>query len=228
MKKLLCLLILCLGILHAQAQPTGNDDVPDARKKVTLSSGLEGSILQFARLTSGGLTYKTIPRYTYFFNTGVDIDFHAHKNVVLYTGFQLKNIGMITAVNDSIRYKERVYTIGAPAGIKLISSNKKLMLKFGADIALAFNYKRKHFLNDEKIYKYNEFFSSKANLMFASAFAGITVHGVSLTGNYYLTNFYNPSTNLAVGRLYTISLGLHFDNDLITPSKTKTEKRRLY
>jgi hypothetical protein len=64
--------------------------------------------------------------------------------------------------------------------------------------------------------------------MFASAFAGITVHGVSLTGNYYLTNFYNPSTNLAVGRLYTISLGLHFDNDLITPSKTKTEKRRLY
>lgn len=224
MKKFCCMTLWLFFSVACFAQPTGNDDGPDARKRVTLSSGLEGSLLQFSQVSSGALAYKTIPRYTYFFNTGVDIDFHMHNMVILYTGFQLKNLGIITAINDSVRFKERVYTFGAPAGIKWHSRNNKFMVKAGADIALAFNYKRKHFLNDEKIFKVNEFFSNQANLMFASVFGGIAYNGISLSANYYLTNFYNPSTTTAEGRLFTLSLGIHIDEDLISPSDKKAGK----
>jgi hypothetical protein len=218
MKFFTCLIVCVLLGLNMNAQPVSDDDGPDVKRKVTLSSGIEGNIFQFAKVTAGAIGFKTIPRYTYFFNMGVDIDFHAHKNVLLFTGFQLKNIGIITALNDSLRYKERVYTFGAPLGVKLQTKNRKFMMKMGADIALALNYKRKHFLNNVKVTKFNEFFSDQANLMFASVFAGFTYSGLTLSGNYYLTNFYNPSTTTTVGRLVTISLGLHIDEHLITPS----------
>lgn len=227
MKNICCLLLWLTCVFDALAQPTGNDDGPGARKKVTLSSGIESNLLQFAQVSSGTLSYKTIPRYTYFFNTGIDINFHVHKNMVLYTGFQLKNLGIITAINDSVRFKERVYTFGAPAGFKFHTRDNKLIVKAGADIALALNYKIKHFLNEEKIFKKNEFFSNQANLMFASVFAGISYRGIALTGNYYLTNFYNPSTSPANGKLWTLGLGIAFDEDLLKPENSKREQRKI-
>lgn len=85
------------------------------------------------------------------------------------------------------------------------------MFKVGGDVALAFNYKLKYFLNNDKLYKKNEFFSNSASLMFASVFAGFSYSGFTLTGNYYLTNFYNPSVTNSVARLITLSLGIHID-----------------
>ena len=211
MKKVFGLLSCLVIALNSWAQPTSNDIPNYETKKVTLTSGVEGSILQFASLTSGTVGYKTIPRYTYFFNVGVDINFHLQKNIVPFTGFQIKNIGLITQINDSIKYKERVYTIGAPLGIKFFSNNKNFMFKVGGDVALAFNYKLKYFLNNDKLYKKNEFFSNSASLMFASVFAGFSYSGFTLTGNYYLTNFYNPSVTNSVARLITLSLGIHID-----------------
>lgn len=223
MKIAACLLILILSGANIIAQPTSKED--DVKKKVTLSTGIEGNILQFAQVTLGALSYKTIPRYTYFFNTGVDIDFHAHRNLILFTGFQIKNIGIITAVSDTFRVKERVYTIGAPLGIKFRTNDKKFVMKFGADIALAFNYKRKDFRHKVKVAKFNEFFSDKANLMFSSVFAGVSYGGISVSGNYYLTNFYNPSTRPEFGRLFTVSLGLHIDENSLSPSGKKKNKQ---
>lgn len=215
-------LFFCLSGMGASAQ-TSSGDLPDLKpKKVTLSSGVEGSLLQFANVTVGGFNYKTIPRYTYFFNSGIDIDFHITPMFVPYTGFQLKNIGIITQSNDSVKFKERVYTIGAPVGIKLFSKNKKFMFKVGGDIALALNYKVKYFLHDKKMSKMNEFFSNKASLLFSSAFAGIYYNGFSLTGNYYLTNFYNTSVGTMYGRIFTVALGLHLDGNTLKMSKKKS------
>ncbi len=226
MKKFICLLSFIVLMKNGMAQPTSNDIPNYETKKVTLTSGLEGSLLQFAKLTSGSVSYKTIPRYSYFFNTGVDINFHLLKNLAPYTGFQIKNIGLITQINDSIKYKERVYTIGAPLGIKLFSNDRKFMFKAGGDIALAFNYKLKHFLNDKKIYKKNEFFSNNASLMFASVFAGFSYSGLTLCGNYYLTNFYNPSFNKGVARLITISLGIHLDENTLKMKKKQDDSKK--
>ena len=67
MKKVFGLLSCLVIALNSWAQPTSNDIPNYETKKVTLTSGVEGSILQFASLTSGTVGYKTIPRYTYFF-----------------------------------------------------------------------------------------------------------------------------------------------------------------
>ncbi len=225
MKVFASIFLMLFFVSILKAQPTSNAIPNYETKKVTLTPGVEGSILQFAKLTSGNVTYKTIPRYSYFFNMGVDINFNLHKNISPFTGFQLKNIGLITRINDSIRFKERVYTIGAPIGIKLFSNDKKFMFKTGADVALAFNYKKKYFLNDDKLYKKNEFFSNDASYLFASVFAGVSYAGISLTGNYYLTNFYNPSFTKGVARLITISLGIHFDENTLKLKKKDTDTK---
>ncbi len=224
--RVFSLLFLTLFFVRLlSAQPISNSIPNYETKKVTLTSGVEGSLLQFATLKSGNLSYKTIPRYSYFFNIGVDINFNLHANFAPFTGFQLKNIGLITRINDSIRYKERVYTIGAPLGVKFFLADKKFMLKVGADVALAFNYKKKYFLNDDKLYKYNEFFSNDAAYLFASVFAGVSYKGISLTGNYYLTNFYNPSFTKAVAKMTTISLGIHLDENTLKLKKKDTDTK---
>ncbi|MBL7766191.1 MAG: hypothetical protein JNJ58_08870 [Chitinophagaceae bacterium] len=187
------------------------------KKKVVLTSGVESSVLQFARLSNFGNGIKTLPRYTYFFNTGVDINFKVHKQINPFTGISIKNIGIIAQPNDSLKYKYRVYTLGAPLGLKLYFMKNKLMFKTGADISLAFNYKWKTYLNGQKTLKGNEFFSDKTPLLFSSVFAGFSYSGLTLSGNYYLNNFFaNPTslTNLQA-RLVCISLGITIDENWV-------------
>lgn len=225
MIKYLAVIICTFSAFTICAQPVGSDK-KDIQKKVTLTSGINGSLLQFAQLKSGTVNYKTIPRYSYFLNTGVDINFHLLKSFAPYTGFQIRNLGLITQVNDSIKYKERVYTIGAPLGIKIYTKDKKMFFRAGADIALAINYKMKYFLNDKKLFKKNEFFSDNSSLMQASAFAGICVYGISFSVNYYLHNFYNPSVTTADARLLTFSLGFNIDEpmEMVNIKKNKDTK----
>lgn len=59
-----------------------------------------------------------------------------------------------------MRFKHRVYTLGVPVGTKAYALKRKLMLKAGADVGLAINYKWKTFINDTKT-KNHEFFSDR-------------------------------------------------------------------
>jgi hypothetical protein len=198
--------------VQAQDAPT---DAPVRKKRWSYNSGIESSILQFSQITTGGTAFSTIPRYTYFFNTGVDINYHVSNNLRPFTGIHLKNLGLIIRTSDSTKSKHRVYTLGAPIGIKYVSNNKKLTLKAGADVAYAFNYRWKYFVNDTKT-KGNEFFSDKTSTIFSSAFLGITVGGVSVTGNVFLNDFFNQAKVGLFGinaRLYTVSLGLNLDEN---------------
>lgn len=214
---------LCYSSLHAQNMT--QNAIPIKPKMVTLSAGIEGNIIQFSKVTVGNIAYSTIPRYTYFFNSGIDINFKIKKQLTLFTGFQLKNIGIITKYNDSLKTKERVYTIGAPAGIKLFSRDKKIMFKTGADIGLAFNYKWKRYEFNKKVAKGNEFFSNKSNLMLASVFAGFEYAGLSLTANYYLTNFYNATITTKEGQIFTIGIGVHLDSDWVKSQQSKSKAK---
>ncbi len=197
------------------------NDAPVKPKKITLSSGVEGSLLQFAPFLSTVSPARTIPRYSYFFNTGIDVNYHLSNNLRPFTGLQLKNIGLIYKSNDSIRSKHRVYTLGAPLGIKYYSNNRKLMLKTGVDVALALNYKWKTFVRDTKT-KNHEYFSDLTSPIFASAFAGLSFYGLSLTGNFYFTDFFNPSQpgNAAIdSRLVTLGIGLNLDDQTLKKKK---------
>ena len=190
-------------------------DVPVRKKQWSYNSGIESSIIQFSLITTRGTPFSTIPRFTYFFNTGVDFNYHLSNNLRPFTGLHLKNLGLLIRTSDSTKSKHRVYTLGAPIGIKYVSTKKKLTIKAGADVAYAFNYRWKYYVNNTKT-KGNEFFSDKTSMIFSSAFLGFSVRGISVTGNVFLNDFFNQGKVGLFGinaRLFTISLGFNLDEN---------------
>ncbi len=195
-------------------------------KLITFSSGFESGLLQFAKADRQGAALATIPRFTYFFNTSVDANMKAGKHLNIFTGLSIKNLGLIIRENDSTRVKHRVYTFGAPLGIKILMANKKVIFKAGADLNMAFNYRWKTIVGKTKT-THNEFFSDKTALLFPSVFAGLSVEGFSVTASYYLNNFFHQpvqSLNKTDARLLTIGLGLNLDNDMLKLKKPQDKK----
>lgn len=217
---LFALLILLYNTTLAQ---TSSDDLPNLeKKKFSLTGGVESNLLQIASVSAGGVNLPTVLRYSYFFNMGVDVNFNLSDNISPFTGFHLKNIGIITKPNDSIKFKERVYVLSAPIGLRVFNYKRNIMFKAGADAGLAINYKIKTFFKENKVSKQNEYFSTKANLFFASIFAGVQIHGIAVTCNYYLTNFYSPNTTNAIGKIFTIGIGIMLDEE--SPLRKHVEK----
>ncbi|HMN32047.1 MAG: hypothetical protein IT215_00280 [Chitinophagaceae bacterium] len=217
LKRSLYLLYFLLSFFVSNAQKNEANTSP---KKVVLSGGIGGAMFQFSSVEFSGFKFKSIPRFSYFFNTGVDINFHVFKQVTPFTGFQLRNIGIILKPTDSIKTKERIYTIGAPLGVKYYLKDKKSFVAAGADIGLAFNYKYKLFYNGEKNYKENEFFSNNTSLMQSSVFVGTSLKGVAVYLNYYLNNFYSNSLSSKKANLLIVSLNFDIDKKTIQ-SKVK-------
>ncbi len=195
-------------------------------ESITITSGIESNLLQFATVEQWNLPLSNVPRYTYFFNTGFDANFKIGNHVKLFTGLNVKNVGFIIKLNDSVRQKHRVYTFGAPFGFKLHSTKNDVIFKTGIDVSVAFNYKWKTIYKDSKT-KQNEYFSNRTSLFFPSLFAGLSVKGVSVCANYYLNNFFNtlhPAVLTMDARLFTLGLGLNFDNDAMKAKKKKDKK----
>ena len=177
-------------------------------------SNVEGSLLQFSTFETGNYTRLTIPRFTYFFNFGVEASPRKCKHLIPYMGLNLKNLGMITRA-DSVRTKYRIYTLGLPIGLRLRIGHQTY-LKAGVDINWAFNYKEKTFINDKKKTKFNEFFSDRTPALFAGMFAGIEVNKMKITATCYPSNFFNQDFESKAGvkvyqntkaQLFTIGLG---------------------
>ncbi|MGI9192821.1 MAG: hypothetical protein ACR2IL_11935 [Chitinophagaceae bacterium] len=208
---------LCLGASASMAQSNNNAPAKKMKKNYT-SVGVEGSMLQWARLNSSD---RVIPRYSYFFNMGVDYNRRLDKTVSVFTGLHLKNIGLIRQerieagqsgiLPVNIRTKERVYTLGAPIGLRVSSRDGKSEFKVGMDCAVALNYKAKVFWNDTKMDKFNEWFSPEAATLHYSVFAGFNLYGVSVTSNYYLNNFFGRNSPLKAN-MVTVGLGIQLDD----------------
>jgi hypothetical protein len=216
-KTTLLLALLFVVITKSNAQNNG------ANKNITFSGGIESNLLQFAEFEQGNKEIGTIPRYTYFFNMGFDVNFKTTRHLQVFTGLNMKNIGLIARYSDSLREKHRVYTVGAPFGFKLHDAKNKVIFKTGVDISMAFNYKKKTIVNNTKT-KSNEYFSNRTALFFPSVFAGLSVHGVSVTANYYLNNFFNPlhsSVSNWDARLFTLGIGLNMNTDKVQIKRSK-------
>ncbi len=213
MTKKITLLILSF-VLFAHCFAQKSKVKKSKAQHIEFNSDVEGSILQFTKLINDGKTIATTPRYTLFFNGGVDVNYKISKPFKAYTGLYFKNIGLIDKYGDSLKIKRRMYTIGAPLGLK-INVKENLKFKIGADFNLVFNYKEKVFRNGDKTAKFNEFFSNKTPLFYPSIFAGIVVYKISISANYYPYNFFNTNYNLynkMDAKLLTISAGIHLDN----------------
>ncbi len=176
--------------VRAQA---GADLTSQKVKKINWNSDLEASLLQFANFNANGYSKRTIPRFTYFFNVGVEASLNSLKGNPInpFTGLSVKNIGLITK-SDSVKNKYRVYALGVPVGFRIkIGANS--YLKTGVDFNWAFNYKEKTFINDKKKSKFNEFFSDRTAQFYPAFFGGLEIEKMKITTAYYPVNFFNQS-----------------------------------
>ena len=110
---------------------------------VYTSWGGDGPLLSFAgNVKHNGDHLVNIPRFTVFVNIGANFNYDLNRYFGLFTGINIKNIGLITKENDSLKLKRRVYTLGVPLGFKIGDVGKGRIFFFaGGSYDLAFNYK---------------------------------------------------------------------------------------
>src|SRR5688572_13213692 len=130
-----------------------------------------------------------IVRFTCFFHFQEQYHVDFGKNFGIYTGIGLRNVGMINELNDSVKAKQRVYSLGVPLALKIGKLPGGFHINLGGEAELFFHYKQKVFYDEEK-FKKSEWFSKKVNLVNPSAF--IDIHsgkGAYLRLKYYLLDF---------------------------------------
>jgi len=136
---------------------------------------------------------QPVPRFSAFFHLGEQFHMNLSNTFGFYTGFGVRNMGMINRLNDTIRIKQRVYSIGIPAAIKIGDMGKKNYATLGAELEFFFNYKQKTFLGNDrgsKVEKFNEWASNRTELLNPSVFAEFCFgKGNYLKFRYYLNNF---------------------------------------
>ncbi|MRG47702.1 outer membrane beta-barrel protein [Chitinophaga sp. SYP-B3965] len=165
---------------------------PPKPGKGYITTGGNGPLLSFADMKNNGEHVRNIPRFTMFFNVGKNYNYDFSNNFGIFSGLNIKNIGLISKPNDSVKLKQRVYTLGVPLGIKIGNLRDGFFFFAGGEYDLAFNYKEKYFLDGDKKSKFNEWFSDRTDLLMPSVFAGVRFQpGFGVKVQYYLNDFFN-------------------------------------
>lgn len=177
---------------------------PPKPRQGYITAGGNGPLLSFAKVTNNGEHVRNIPRFTMFFNVGTNYNYDFSNNFGIFTGLNIKNIGLITKPNDSVKLKQRVYTLGVPLGIKVGNLRDGFFFFAGGEYDLAFNYKEKYFLDGDKKSKFNEWFSDRTDILMPSVFAGFRFPpGFGVKVQYYLNDFFNKNYTETVNGVKT-------------------------
>ncbi len=188
MKRILVTALTTLFCAGVFGQSVAIDTTAPAEKKKAYWLSTSELILSGANVENKGVKLDNIVRFSAFFHAGQQVHFDFSENAGFYTGISLRNIGMINDLNDSVRIKQRVYTLGVPAAFKL-GNMKGFHIALGAEAEFAIAFKQKVFVNDEKS-KTTEWFSDRTNIFLPSTFAEIrTKQGGYIKFKYYLSDF---------------------------------------
>jgi hypothetical protein len=168
------------------------------------------------------------PRFTLWPNVDFYYNYDFHKNIGIYTGLGLNNIGLITKeksstliptgpnYNEDVKWKRRAYTFSVPLALKIGKIDDGFHFIIGGQYEYLFHYKEKEFLSTGKR-KETEWFSNRVNTFIPSLFAGIAFKGgYSIKFTYALNDFLNKNYS------YTNTAG-----NIIEPYKTM-DSRILY
>lgn len=170
-------------------------------KKPYFSTGIDGYILSTTlKQHSGQSTTLSTPRFTGFVNVGVNLNYDFNKNVGLFTGLNVKNIGFIEKYStpDST-VKRRVYTFGIPLALKLGDVKYGSYFIVGGGIDFPFNYREKGFIKRGDKQKFNEWFSSRTPAGMPYVFIGAHLRPLlTVKLQYYPGNFMNPDFETVV------------------------------
>lgn len=160
-------------------------------KGVYVAGGSDGSILSLASVQDMGHRVRDLPRFTLVLNIGVTFNYDFSDHAGVFSGANLKNIGLITR-EDSLRITRRVYTLGVPAGFKFGDFDKDLFFYLGIQDDLVFNYKEKRCVDGRKTAKFQEWFSRRTPRWMPSVFAGAKLQAFNVKVQYYPGNFFRP------------------------------------
>lgn len=154
-----------------------------------------------------GTKVSSNPRFTLFFHTQQNLNFDLTNNLGLYSGFAIRNIGLIMEdlyqnvgydvdnsdpdFNKNTKIKHRSYSLGFPLAVKIGSFDKNFFFYAGGEYEWMFHYKQKKFIDGAK-YKFTQWTSDRVNPWIPSFFAGLQFPGgLNLKFKYYLENFLN-------------------------------------
>jgi len=162
-----------------------------AQKRTYTTTGGE-LIFSFANININGADVSSTIRFSPFFNVQSQVHHDLSDKFGILTGFNIRNVGFIfdDPVAPGTYYKTRNYTVGLPIGIKVGRMDGRFIFG-GYEIELPFNYKQKTFVNDEKVDKFDEWFSKRVPTFYHSVFLGFGLaEGAQLKFKYYLTNWF--------------------------------------
>ncbi|MEO8146585.1 MAG: hypothetical protein ABI723_03055 [Bacteroidia bacterium] len=184
MKKPLLLAVTAVLSIQLHAQ----DSTGTAEKKQVYFATASELIFSWGDVEAKPLEPSPIVRFSCFLHLEEQLNYDFSDKVGFYTGVSLRNVGFINDLNDTVKLKQRVYTLGIPVALK-IGNMDGTSLRVGAEGELALNYKQKVYVNGEKT-KTNIWFSDRTNLFLPSVFAEIKFsQGLYLKFKYYLTDF---------------------------------------
>lgn len=197
---LLALVSVLAAPLATNAQNTDNAEIVFAPKKFYFSNSFDGTLITTAThygafpLNAGMPTTVGTARFTYFLNTGFNVNYDFNSTIGIFTGLGIKNIGFIEKIKplDST-IKRRVFALGLPVGIKIGNLKKKTYGFLGGGVDVPFNYREKGFVNRGDKDKFNEWFSDRTASYMPYAFAGVSFKpGIYFKVQLYPGNFMNP------------------------------------
>ncbi len=196
MKRSIIILTLTLAVFSLKAQNTD----------IYMSSGGE-IILSGADVGFNGTDVNTNMRFTLFFHLQTQVNFDFSDNIGLYTGFAIRNVGLIMEdyyqnvgydvdqtdpnYNKNTKIKHRSYALGFPIAIKVGSFKNNFFAYGGLEYEWMFHYKQKKFIDGAK-YKLKEWTSDRVNPWIPSWFVGLQFPGgINLKFKYYMNDFLN-------------------------------------
>lgn len=179
----------------------------EAQQKRIYHSGGGEIIFSGADINFNGTNVSNNLRFTLFFHTQQHLNLDLTNNLGLYTGFAIRNVGLIMEdlyqnvgydvdnthpdFNKNTKIKHRSYSLGFPLAVKVGSFDKNFFFYAGGEYEWMFHYKQKKFIDGAK-YKFTEWTSERVNPWIPSLFAGVQFPGgFNLKFKYYLDNFLN-------------------------------------
>jgi hypothetical protein len=176
-------------------------------------------------------------RFTLFPHIGNYWHFDLSNSLGFFSGFSLRNIGMITYEDyeydnrsiPDVKTKRRSLSLGVPLAIKLGSFSEHYFLYMGGQYEWMFHYKEKHFVDSKKI-KSTEWFSNKVQTFVPSFFAGIQFpKGINLRFTHMTADFLNQDKIPQISRsgIYYLSISFQMKTKELR-KKIKEEEPKNY
>ncbi len=179
MKKLFIALSIAMIALQSNAQ-----SFEKKYKEVVTET-----IFSFGDIKASAINSRSIVRFSSFYHFQRQNHHNFNNHFGIYSGLGLRNVGFINEFNDSLKVKQRSYSLGIPLAIKLGNMQSKAYIALGAEIEWMFAYKQKVYYNDEKK-KFSEWFSNRVTPINPSLFVELhTSTGQYIRFKYYLQNF---------------------------------------